>query len=236
MGMHERTRIASIIGASLLIAACVEDEDWPGTAAWQGATGTSATSSVERTTTSSASAKNTPPRIYGRPLSQVLYDSEYVFEPNADDPDGDILHFEARNVPSWASFEPSTGRLEGKPGPGDVGTYEDIQISVSDGADDAELAAFAISVGTSADGKIELSWEAPTENEDGTPLTDLAGYRIYYGTIPGEYTHAITIENPGVLTYVIENLVPATYYFAATAFNAEGEESEFSEETASTIS
>src|SRR5690606_3532460 len=136
--------------------------------------------------------------------------------------DGDILHFSIANTPPWATFEPTTGRLEGTPGPEDIGVYNDIQIQVTDGADDATLSAFAITVSAIAGGSIELSWMPPTENTDGTPLTDLAGFKLYWGTEPGEYPNSVTIDNPGLVTYVLENLVPDTYYFVATALNMEG--------------
>ena len=61
---------------------------------------------------------------------------------------------------------------------------------------------------------------------DGTALTDLAGYRIYWGTAPERvYSSSLTIDNPGTSAIVVENLAPATYYFVATAFNAAGVES-----------
>src|SRR5690606_34531458 len=180
--------------------------------------------------------ENSPPRIQGIPQPVVLHSTPYVFEPEATDDDGDILHFSIRNAPAWATFETTTGRLEGTPSEADIGTYPDIVIAVTDGADDATLGPFSIEVTAVAGGAAELSWEAPTENEDGTPLTDLAGYKIYWGTQPDEYTNSVTIDNPAVLTYVLENLVPATYYFVATAFNAEGSESEPSEMASVTIS
>ncbi|MBN1238087.1 MAG: fibronectin type III domain-containing protein [Gammaproteobacteria bacterium] len=182
------------------------------------------------------SAKNTPPTIDGAPPPVVLHDDTYSFQPQAQDADGDVLSFSVANAPPWAQFEPATGRLEGTPAAGDVGTYENIVISVTDGAADASLNAFSITVSATAEGSMELSWMAPTENEDGTPLTDLAGYKVYWGTEPGNYTESVTIDNPSIVTYVIDNLVPNTYYFVATAVNAAGEESEYSEEAVGTVS
>ncbi len=181
-------------------------------------------------------AGNSPPQIHGVPQPVVLHDTPYVFQPEATDDDGDILHFSISNAPPWATFETTTGRLEGTPSAADIGLYPDIVIAVTDGADDAALGPFSIEVTAVAGGSAELSWEAPTENEDGSPLTDLAGYKIYWGTQPDEYTNSVTIDNPAVLTYVLENLVPATYYFVATAFNAEGSESDPSEMVSVTIS
>jgi hypothetical protein len=80
-------------------------------------------------------------------------------------------------------------------------------------------------------GSVTLSWQPPTENADGSPLTDLSGYNIYVGTNSNTYDYMeIRLDNPGLITYVVENLDPGTYYFAATAFNSSGVESAFSRE------
>jgi hypothetical protein len=70
-----------------------------------------------------------------------------------------------------------------------------------------------------------LEWIPPVTTTDGATLTNLAGYRIYYGTDVTKLVQRIDIANPGVATYVIEGLPPATYYFAVTAVNAHGAES-----------
>ncbi|MCP4409787.1 MAG: fibronectin type III domain-containing protein [Gammaproteobacteria bacterium] len=70
-----------------------------------------------------------------------------------------------------------------------------------------------------------LSWVPPTSNEDGSPLNDLAGYKVYYGTSPGSYPNVIDVANPGIASYVVENLSPNTYYFVITAYNSSGDES-----------
>jgi Fibronectin type III domain len=67
-----------------------------------------------------------------------------------------------------------------------------------------------------------LSWTPPTTNDDGTPLK-LTGYRIYWGLSDGNYPHSVTLDNPGLTRYVVEDLTPATWYFVATALSAEGE-------------
>ncbi len=77
-------------------------------------------------------------------------------------------------------------------------------------------------------GSVTLSWTPPTQNEDGTALTDLAGYRIRWGTVPGSYPSSVLIDNPGLSTYVVDNLVPGPYEFVATAINASGVESAYS--------
>jgi hypothetical protein len=74
-------------------------------------------------------------------------------------------------------------------------------------------------------GAATVEWLAPLTATDGSTLTNLAGYRIYYGTDVKRMTSRIEVKNAGVLSYVIEGLTPATYYFAVTAINVHGQES-----------
>jgi hypothetical protein len=171
---------------------------------------------------------NSVPTISGNPSPNIKFGELYSFRPDAVDTDGDALTFKVQNKPIWASFDPTTGAIYGRPTLGDVGFYDNIIISVSDGKSTTSLQTFAITVSQSALGAVTLSWVAPTQNSDGSPLTDLAGYKIYYRTEIENYYQEIRIDNPGITTYVIEQLSPATYFFAATAYNISGVESAFS--------
>lgn len=173
---------------------------------------------------------NSPPVISGTAPPEVLATQSYSFTPNASDPDQDVLQFGIVNRPEWASFEPSSGRLYGTPGEMHVGVYEGIRITVTDGTTSVSSDPFTIAVVQATTGSVLLSWIAPTENVDGSPLADLAGYRIHYGTASGQYDRQVEIVGAGVLSTVIENLTPGTWYFAATAFTEGGLESELSAE------
>jgi hypothetical protein len=168
---------------------------------------------------------NTAPSISGNPDPQAYVNNNYSFTPSADDPDGDSLSFSITGLPGWANFNTSNGRLNGTPSNADVNTYDNIRITVSDGSASANLAAFSITVNAIGTGSVTLTWTPPTENEDGSTLTDLAGYRIYWGTTPGSYPASVTINNPGISSYVISGLALGTYEFVATSFNAAGVES-----------
>lgn len=170
---------------------------------------------------------NSPPVISGSPPPSVVAGNEYSFTPTASDPDGDALTFSIEGRPGWASFDSASGRLSGTPEAGDIGPYDGISIAASDGNASDSL-AFSITVTQTGDRSVTLSWRAPTMNTDGTALTNLAGYNIYYGVNRGDYTEEIHIDSPGVTTRVVENLSPDTWYFVATAFNTEGVESDFS--------
>jgi hypothetical protein len=78
---------------------------------------------------------------------------------------------------------------------------------------------------TPATGSASLSWTVPTHNTDGTPLTDLAGYHIYYGTQAGAWTSTITVLDAVETSYVVAGLASGTYYFAVVAFNSDGVDS-----------
>ena len=177
---------------------------------------------------SAANANGRPPTISGVPQSAVSRGESYSFTPTVSDPDGDSLNFSVDNLPRWAAFDSSTGRISGQPALADVGVYSNIVISVSDGANSVSLSGFDITVLQLANGSMLVSWTPPTENTDGSALLDLSGYRIYFGTSPGDYPNKVDVETPGVSVYLIEDLMPATYYVVATAVSASGIESNYS--------
>jgi hypothetical protein len=195
----------------------------------------SASASLPAFTIGVTAAPNRAPTISGAPTTSVLQGTAYSFQPTASDADGDPLTFSIVNRPAWATFSATTGRLQGTPGPGDVGTTTGIVIAVSDGKASTSLAGFAITVQAVATGSATLTWLPPTMNTDGTPLTNLAGFRIYWGTMPGTYLSSVTVMNPGLTRYVVENLTPNTYYFSVKAVNSSGTESVFSNPGSKTI-
>ena len=180
-------------------------------------------------------APNMPPELDGIPAPSVTVGQAYSFTPIGWDPDGDLLSYTIQNRPIWATFSPASGRLSGTPQAGDVGNYANIAISVSDGISSDALPGFTITVNQVGTRSTTLSWIPPTQNEDGSQLMDLAGYKIYYGTSAGNYANEITINNPGITTYIVDNLSPNTWYFVSTSFNASGVESRFSNAVSRTI-
>src|SRR5882757_6837905 len=65
-------------------------------------------------------------------------------------------------------------------------------------------------------GTATLDWTPPTENSDGSALTNLAGYTVYYGTSPDKLTESVKVSNPGLTAYTMTNLTSGTWYFAVT--------------------
>jgi len=85
-------------------------------------------------------------------------------------------------------------------------------------------------------GTATLSWEAPTTTTTGAALTDLAGYRIYYGLSADDLSATVQIATVGLETYVIDNLGQGTWYFAVRAVTSAGAESSLSDVVSKTIS
>jgi len=183
----------------------------------------------------SVEAANSPPTISGAPPASIVEGQAYSFTPTAGDPDGDTLSFSIMNKPSWATFSTSTGRLSGTPGAGTVGSYANIQVKVSDGVLQASLPAFSIAVQQSGNGSATLTWSAPTTRTDGSPLTNLAGYKVRYGNAAGIYPTTITLNNPGITSYVVDNLASGTYFFVLASFDSDGVESDNSSPASKTI-
>lgn len=169
---------------------------------------------------------NLPPTISGTPTASVTSGQAYSFQPAASDPEGQTLTFSIAGKPSWATFNSSNGRMSGTPTAADIGSYSGIVISVSDGTGSATLPAFAVTViAATATGSAKLSWVAPTTNEDGSPLTNLAGYRVHYGNNPGALTQLVDIPNASTTTVTIGNLSAGTWYFALSDYTNVGVES-----------
>lgn len=197
-----------------------------------------ATLVVERNGEDPESAPNQAPTISGTPATSVLAGEAYNFQPVGSDADGDEVGFSISGKPAWASFDTVTGRLSGTPASSHTGPGSDIEIAVSDGIAVVALPRFAIEVvePPPGDSAATLSWNPPTEREDGTVLTDLAGYRIQYGTGPNELTYTIVIDNAGLSSYVVEGLSSGSWYFGMIAVDSQGNKSILSEIVSKTIS
>lgn len=225
---HIHVAMACLVAlCSLALGGCLDE---PKVAA---ATSTTAQTTTTTPTTGTTQV-NRAPTLTGTPITSVVAGQAYQFSPVAADADGNALTFRIQNAPAWVTFNASNGTLSGTPGAGDIGTFSGIIISVSDGVATTSLPAFAIAVTQIATGSATLSWVAPTLNTDGTALTGLTGYRIYFGTNASALTQWVDVPNASVSTYVLGNLSPATWYFAVKAM-ANGVESNFSNVATKTI-
>jgi hypothetical protein len=182
------------------------------------------------------SGTNGAPTISGSPSSSVVAGEAYSFQPSATDPNGDQLTFTVANLPGWATFNASTGRISGTPTASQVGAYSNITVSVSDGTSNTSLAAFSITVSDVGSGSATLSWTPPTSNSDGSTLTNLSGYQVRYGRTESNLDRSVSLDNPSINRYVVENLSSGTWYFAVVAVNAHGVTSPLSNTSNKTIS
>jgi hypothetical protein len=75
--------------------------------------------------------------------------------------------------------------------------------------------------------QVSLAWDYDS-------ISNLAGYKIYYGTTSGNYQWNVDVGN--VTSYTLSNLtIGATYYTAATAYTTDGLESTYSNEVMFTV-
>ena len=207
-----RVALEMLLGTGL--AGCQLDGSTPGTS-------TRPTSVTARTPGAVLS-------ISGIPTTTVLVGDTFRFQPQIHAAAGASLRYSTQNLPSWMSFNYDTGMLMGKPTAAEVGTYPNIKITVSDGVRVAALPSFALLVEQTATSSAALSWSIPTQNADGTPLTDLVGYHIYIGAQPNALDRVVTIPTRALTDYVVTSLTSGTWYFAIRSFNSSNIESDLS--------
>jgi hypothetical protein len=196
------------------------------------------------------------PAISGTPSRTAVVGKPYAFQPSVRNDYGLRITFQIYNKPAWLTLNSTTGYLSGTAGSKDVGTYTQIVESVTDGYKRGSLQAFNLTVSPAAasvsppksapqptptppapstTASVSLQWQPPTQNTDSSTLTDLAGYHVYYGNAPQSLNASITIANPGIAAYVVENLKPGTWYFAVAAYNTSGLEGDLSEVATRTV-
>jgi Fibronectin type III domain len=213
---------------TLALAACSNDDGSPSKpAATSGSTATNGSKTGGPSTGSATSPALLS--ITGAPNRQVVANQPYWFRPVANNTMGATPRFGISNPPHWSRFNAATGEVTGTPESADVGVYRGITVTVTAGTQMRAM-SFDVEVVQVGTNSIMISWLAPTENEDGTPLTNLAGYRIRYGQQTGAYTSVVNVTNPGLASYVINGLAAGTYYLVLSAVNTNGGESANSNE------
>jgi hypothetical protein len=149
---------------------------------------------------------NDAPTISGNPLASVNEDTGYSFTPTGNDADvGDILRYSIANKPAWATFDVSTGTLAGTPDNSAVGSYPQIQITVSDGALSASLPAFTLIVLNVNDAPVISGIPATAVAEDSAysfvpQASDLDAATVLVFTISNKPAWASFNQATGALT------------------------------------
>jgi hypothetical protein len=86
-----------------------------------------------------------------------------------------------------------------------------------------------------ATGSATLTWTAPTTNTNGTPVTPISGYTIYYGTSASSLTQTVVVSDSTTTSYAITGLASGTWYFAVAADATDGTQSAMSNVGSKTI-
>jgi len=137
-----------------------------------------------------------------------------------------MLHWTASDASActasggWAGTRPTAG----------METVGPLQSSTTftlscTGAGGTDVAMISVAV----NGSVALRWQPPTQLVDGTPLSGLSGYRIYYGTAAGSYLAYEEIGPEAGSEYSLQ-LPSGEYYIAMTAIGLDGAESAYSNE------
>lgn len=174
------------------------------------------------------SSGNTAPVISGDPTNDILVNQYYSFKPSASDADGDNLSFIVANLPDWATFDSTTGEIDGTPSQNN--SYKSIVISVTDGTHTTSLNAFDINVTLPDPVQVTLTWQIPSEDVNGDPIDNVDAFKIYYGVNQGNHDYSITVTDGQATSHTINNLSPGNYYFAMVAITDTGMESALSNE------
>jgi hypothetical protein len=216
-------RLAILLAVTLLGAGCNDDVSPVSTA-------NAATSTAQTSSTSTASVK-----LSGTPAATVTVGSAYQFQPTVSA--GGTITFSVHGQPTWMAFNPATGALTGTPTASEEGSSTPITITGSNGTSSASIGPFIVQVRAPAatSGSATLYWIAPTQNTNGSAITNLAGYHIYYGTSANALTTTIAVEGSSATTYTITGLSAGTYYFTVVAYNSEGVDSAGSNVESKTI-
>jgi hypothetical protein len=85
--------------------------------------------------------------------------------------------------------------------------------------------------------KLSLSWVAPSEREDdtGLSLSEITGYRIYYGTETRNYQNQFNVDDSSAEQAQIVDIPKGVYYLVMTTIDSDGRESSYSSEVVITV-
>jgi hypothetical protein len=113
-----------------------------------------------------------------------------------------------------------------------------VTYAQTGGSGSIKMQAAALSqptVSTPTTGSAILTWQPPALNTDGSTLTDLSAFKIYWGTTQGTYSQSTKISNAAARTYTVPGLTKGTWYFVVTALNSQGLESPYSNVWSKTV-
>jgi hypothetical protein len=117
----------------------------------------------------------------------------------------------------------------------DAPTTLRVNYTMTAGSGSINMQAAALSQ-TAPNGAATLTWQPPTLNTDGSPLSDLAAYKVYWSTTRGTYPQTQSTRlSSASRSHTVSGLPRGTWYFVVTALNAQGLESPYSNTWSKTI-
>ena len=110
--------------------------------------------------------------------------------------------------------------------------YRDSSASSNSAADEATS-----NTDVATHGILELSWSAPSTRTDGEPLSlsDIDGYRLYYGKHKGEYVKGADIKDGAAQKATVTGVPVGKYYVVMTTYDISGIESDYSQSVRKTV-
>ncbi len=140
-----------------------------------------------------------------------------------DDQDGDL----SSNIEWTSSLDGDLGLGASRQVTLSLGEHQ-ISATINDADGNSSKQSISISI-LEATGVATLQWVPPIENENNTPLTNLKGYRIYYGLSSNRMDNVININDASATSFLVDNLITGRrYYFSMTAINEQDIESKLS--------
>ena len=173
--------------------------------------------------------------VSGPTVDAAVAEQPYAYLPEVGDAGGAEVAFTIENKPAWATFDPASGLLSGTPSTADVGSRATVRIVATAGGKRATV-EFQLQVVASAQGAATFALDAPVTRTDGSALQNLAGFRVYYGKSATRLDRFVDVKTATATSAVVSQLTPGTWYFAATAYDAHGFESEPTDLAIKTIS
>ena len=117
----------------------------------------------------------------------------------------------------------------------DAATTLRVNYTLTAGSGTIRMQAAALSQ-AAPNGAATLTWQPPTLNTDGSTLTDLSAFKVYWSTTQGTYSATQSTQiSSAIRSHTVSGLARGTWYFVVTALNTQGLESPYSNAWTKTI-
>lgn len=172
--------------------------------------------------------------LSGPRADAAVADQLYEYVPETGDFAANAVAFSIENKPAWATFDAAGGVLRGTPTRADIGAKSTVRITAAAGST-RQVLEFQLQVVATAEGVVSIALGAPLTRTDGSALANLAGYRIYYGKTATRLDQFVDVKDGRATSADVRSLTPGTWHFAATAYDANGLESDATDVASKTV-